>query len=158
MDILIGFGGTIFHILFTAIIIRHSSRSPALIVLIVGFICYTSLFFIPAATGLRHSFWSLSISYWFGSLSFLMVFGAIYKSVSLRMMLDLLDSPEHSLPEQDLLASYIKSTSFEDRLDVSLKSGLAEKSPEGYLLLPKGRMVARLVQGLHRAFAIKKSG
>jgi hypothetical protein len=158
MDILIGFGGAICHVLFTAIVLRQSRRSPALIALIVGFGCYACLFFIPDLTELRHSFWSMSISYWFGSLCFLMVFGAIYKSVSLKLMLDLLDIPKRRLLERDLLVGYIKGSTFEDRLVVALESGFAERLPEGYLLLPKGRRVARIVRGLQRAFAIDRSG
>ena len=38
----------------------------------------------------------MSIVFWFATLLFLMAFGALYKSVSLRILLDLLDRPGHA--------------------------------------------------------------
>jgi hypothetical protein len=87
-----------------------------------------------------------------------MLFGALYKSVSLRMLGDLSKANGHALPEQELLARYIEEDSFSRRVAILLEQGHAERTPEGLNLSSKGRRIAAGIYGLQRAFAIRASG
>ena len=90
--------------------------------------------------------------------AFLMAFGALYKSISLRILLDLLDRPGHAGLYSAILARYVAAESFENRLTVMQENGFAVPTPAGYALTDKGRRLAGLVGVLHRLFAIERSG
>jgi hypothetical protein len=100
----------------------------------------------------------VSIVFWFTALLFLMAFGALYKSISLRILLDLLDRPGQAGLYSAILGRYVAAESFESRLAVMQENGFAVLTPAGYALTDKGRRLARLVGALHRLFAIERSG
>ena len=87
-----------------------------------------------------------------------MLFGALYKSVSLRMLGDLSKTTGHALPEQELLARYIEEDSFGRRVAILLEQGHAERTAEGLALSSKGRRIAAAIDRLQQAFAIRASG
>jgi hypothetical protein len=91
-------------------------------------------------------------------LCVLMLFGALYKSVSLRMLGDLSKAAGWALPEQDLLARYIEEDSFGRRVAILLKEGHAIRTPEGLVLSRKGQRIAAAIYRLQQAFAIRASG
>ena len=159
MDILLGWLFCAIYILMTAMGIRLlHSHSPALLAVGLSFLGYLALLASAMLAFGTNSFWSISISYWFGCLCFLMVFGAVYKSISLRVLDQLALSSADRVHEKVLSDAYIKSESFDRRLDVILENGYAEKTVAGYSLLPKGQRLARIVKWFHRIFSIERSG
>ena len=104
------------------------------------------------------AFWSLSAAYWFLVLCVLMPFGALYKSVSLRMLGELSRAAGRALPEQQLLARYIEEDSFGRRVDILLAQGHAERESERLRLTAKGRRTAAGIRLLQRTLAIRTSG
>ena len=111
-----------------------------------------------AVVGRNVNFWVVSIVFWFPTLAFLMGFGAVYKSISLRILLDLLLRPGHAEAYSAILARYVAAESFESRLDVMLKNDFAVLTSAGYSLTDKGRRLAGMVSTLQRLFAIQRSG
>ena len=107
---------------------------------------------------MRVAFWPLSAAYGFLTLSLLMVFGALYKSVSLRMLGDLSKAADHALPERELLARYIEEDSFGRRVAILLEQDMAERAGDGLRLSSKGRRIAAGIHLLQRAFGIRASG
>ena len=103
-------------------------------------------------------FWPLFASYSLLSLTFLLVFGAVYKSISLRILGDLLQRPEWSDDYQGILARYIEEESYRARLSLLVSEGLAEREDAGFRLTPKGWRLATAVSNLQRFFAIRSSG
>ena len=103
-------------------------------------------------------FWPLFASYSLLSLTFLLVFGAVYKSISLRILGDLLQRPERSDDYQGILARYIEEESYRARLSLLVSEGLAEREDAGFRLTPKGWHLAKAVSNLQRFFAIRSSG
>jgi hypothetical protein len=103
-------------------------------------------------------FWPLFASYSLLSLTFLLVFGAVYKSISLRILGDLLQRPERSDDYQGILARYIEEESYRARLSLLVSEGLADREGAGFRLTPKGGRVAKAVSNLQRFFAIRSSG
>jgi hypothetical protein len=140
------------------ILLRVARRSPALIVTVSAALVYVAVLVVSSAFPARLAFWPFSAAYGFLTLSLLMVFGALYKSVSLRMLGDLSKVPGHALPEQELLARYIEEDSFGRRVAILLDQGHAERTADGLGLSIKGRRVAAAVHRLQRAFAIRASG
>jgi hypothetical protein len=103
-------------------------------------------------------FWPLSATYWFLALCFLMVFGAIYKSISLRILLDLLRRPHGTDRYDAVLGRYIEGDSYPNRLQVMVDSGLAVRDSRELRLTDKGRRLAAAVARLQALYKIERSG
>ena len=103
-------------------------------------------------------FWHLSATYWFLVLCFLMVFGAVYKSISLRILADLLKQPTRSELYACILGRYIEQESYMSRLEVMMSNGLAVRLPAGFQLTAKGRRIAAIIYTIQQAFNIQRSG
>jgi len=103
-------------------------------------------------------FWPLFASYSLLSLTFLLAFGAVYKSISLRILGDLLQRPGRSDDYQGILARYIEEESYRARLSLLLSEGLATREDARLRLTPRGWRLANAVSTLQRFFAIRSSG
>lgn len=159
MDILFGWAGAGALIVFIALAVRlNRRRSPAALAVLGALVLYPATVAVAWALANGYSFWAISIAYWFAAIVVLMVFGAVYKSVSLRMMLHLLQSPARTTDTGTLIRDYIQDDSFERRLMVAEENGFAERTPSGFVLRAKGRRLAAIVNGVQRAFAIETSG
>lgn len=153
-----GAAGALVWFLVVLVLLRVSKRSPALIVIASAPLVYLALLVVLPAISQRLAFWPFSAAYGFLALCVLMLFGALYKSVSLRMLGDLSKAAGYSLPEQELLARYIEEDSFGRRVAILLEQGHAERTAEGLELSSKGRRIAAGIHLLQRAFAIRASG
>jgi hypothetical protein len=153
-----GAAGALVWLAAVLVLLRVSKRSPALIVVASAGVVYVALLAVSPAISNRLSFWTFSATYGFLALCVLMLFGALYKSVSLRMLGDLSKTADHALPEQELLARYIEEDSFGRRVAILLEEGHAERTAAGLALSHKGRRIAGAIHQLQQAFAIRASG
>jgi hypothetical protein len=153
-----GVAGALVWLAVVLVLLRVSKRSPALIVIASAGVVYVALLAVSPAIFHRLAFWPFSAAYGFLTLCGLMLFGALYKSVSLRMLGDLSKTAGHDLPEQELLARYIEEDSFARRVAILLEQGHAERTAEGLALSSKGRRIAAGIARLQQAFAIRASG
>lgn len=153
-----GFLAGLAYVGCVALVLRRGRGSPAGVAIILAVGGYLVLLAVVLVAGVAASFWALSICYWFVAVSFLMLFGAVYKSISLRMIIDLYERPDRSAPEDAVRAGYVEADSFESRLAVMVQSGFVREVAGGYVLLPKGRRVAEAAAVLQKAFAIERSG
>ena len=103
-------------------------------------------------------FWPTSAAYWLPTLTFLLAFGAIFKSISLRILFDLLEMPEQSDRKDAILARYVRQESYEARLRILEADGLAIRHPDGFRLTRKGRAMGRTVGAVQKVFKIERSG
>jgi membrane-bound metal-dependent hydrolase YbcI (DUF457 family) len=88
-------------------LLRTMRRSPALIMTSSAILVYLALL-AGAVAPVLIAFWPLSAAYWFLALCVLMPFGALYKSVSLRMLGDLSRAAGYHTPSR-LVAQTMKS-------------------------------------------------
>ncbi len=152
----LGFGA---YVAAVVILLRALSRwTPVLIVTAASIGMYLAMLGAAAGLARRVLFWPLSASYWFLALCFLMAFGAIYKSISLRILLDLLDRPNRSDSYKAVLERYVEQESYHDRLAILLAHGLATREPGGFRLTRKGRRTAAAIHAVQRFFKIERSG
>jgi hypothetical protein len=146
------------YVLTLALALRTSKHSPA--ALSVG--SAVAIYFATLAAGAFAAehllFWYFSAAYCFLTLSFLMVFGAVYKSISLRILLELLERAGGTDSYDSLLERYVAGSSFSDRLEIMISAQLATRSSTGYALTGRGRLIARAVAAMQRAFGIARSG
>ena len=154
-------GGIGLFVAYVAVVmaaLRLSSREPAGLVILAAAFVYAIGLPLLAAIGIPVNVWYLTVVYGFLALSFLMVFGAVYKSLSLRMLLDLLQARGHALDERHLAERYIKAQSFHDRLVVMVEKGLAQRMGARIGLSARGRRVAGAARALQTLYRIEKSG
>ena len=96
--------------------------------------------------------------YWFLVMGFLFYYFSLKKSVSVRILTDLLDSDQKKLEYNHLLNNYLTQDSFLNRLNVLLNRNLIVHENNGYTLTKKGRRVASLYIKFQKLFLIKNSG
>ncbi|EKD85655.1 MAG: hypothetical protein ACD_37C00664G0004 [uncultured bacterium] len=132
-----------------------TNRSPAVLLCLTSLIVYVFGLIGVGLFNFSLKFFEFSASYWFFSFSLMMVFFAIYKSISLRMMLNLQIQPA-SLEE--IFANYIEQESYKARLNILIKNGFAEKSNLGYQPTLKGWRYARFIAAIQKLFNIQQSG
>ena len=92
------------------------------------------------------------------TICFLMVFGAVYKSISLRILAELCMRPGRRDDYQAILGRYVHSESFKGRVRILIADGLATDDGDGLMLTRKGRRIAGAVAALQRLFRIERSG
>lgn len=133
-------------------------RAPATFVCAAGSAVYTALLAVSAATGNTIAFWPVSALYWFLFLAFLVLFLVVYRSVSLRILGDLLDRPGHAEPYERLFENYLRSETVAARLALLVEIGNVRQGAPGLELTDKGRRNGRIVAALQRLFKIEFGG
>lgn len=133
-------------------------RSPALIAVGTAFLAAVASAPVALVAPANANYWHSFIVFSFSTLLYLMIFGATYKSISLRILLDLLRAPERKLSADKLFANYVSQESFHARIEVMVAHGLARRLPEGIHLTPKGRRFASAIEKVQRLYNIESSG
>src|SRR5262249_26088420 len=151
--------GFLIYVATVAVVLHQSwTRSPARTAIAAALLVYAS---VIASAILREgsaNFWTLSIFFWFPTVVFLMAFGATYKSISLRILVDLLGCPAQALLCVAVLAGCVEAERCEKRLEVTLEDGFATRTAEGYALSAMVRRMTRAVSALQGPFAIARGG
>jgi len=104
------------------------------------------------------NFWAFAVSYSFFVLCFLMAFGALYKSISLRILHDLSKKVGRAEIYDAVLGRYIAEESFQNRLIVILRNGLAVRVGDCFALTERGHSIAASMRAVQKAFGIMHSG
>lgn len=133
--------------------------SPALLVCGSAVCVYFFGLIYIGAQDWRILFFAFSSLYWFLTMSLIMVFGAVYKSISLRMMLHLLSQPGKTDSYEAILESYIKNQSYLQRIEILVEKKWLEKSEKSvFRLTKKGCRFAERLWLIQRIFSIQESG
>jgi hypothetical protein len=133
-------------------------RSPAALVVALAWLFALALAPAGALAGLPANYWRALVAFCFFTLCYLMIFGATYKSISLRILLDLARAPSRRLSAEQILSRFVEQESFSARIDAMRAQGLAFASPDGLTLTPRGRRLAVATRLLHRLYRIERSG
>jgi hypothetical protein len=157
-SVIAAIAGFVCYLGVSMLLLRRSSASPAVVVTLAALAMYPATLAATLLLGRTIGFWPFSAAYWFLSLIFLMVFGAVYKSISLRILLDLLERPGRSDEYAAVMQRYVSEESFERRLLVMLDAGLAARGADGFRLTEKGRRISSIVRRVQAVFAIEASG
>lgn len=144
--------------LIAAVIQLHVIRfiTPVIIVCLTSLIVY-SLGFL-AIFNIPIHFFHYSSVYWFLCLSFLLIFGAIYKSISLRILLSLDSAPHKREKYEVILEKYIKNQSYSRRVEILLEQRFASMQNGALILTNKGRRLAQCLLAFQKVFMIEVSG
>jgi hypothetical protein len=142
----------------TPLLLRlRPASEPAAVVLAAAAAFWLLSLAALLAAGQRVNFWAFSITYGFLALCFLMAFGAIYKSISLRVVAHLFGLPAHAAPGHALERQVLEA-SYQERLEIIAEKRYAHRAGESYTLSPSGSRIAARARRLQSAFRIMRSG
>lgn len=106
----------------------------------------------------RDAFWSFTALYGFLFMAFLQAFAVIYKSISLRMLVEIAGLPQRSLAVDEAHRTLVVDGAYARRLAGLEKGGLLRRDGDKIHMTEKGRSTARRIAALQRFFGIERSG
>lgn len=130
---------------------------PTAVVMGVIPVAWVGALAVLLGAGHKVNFWVFSAGYCFFVLGFLMAFGAIYKSISLRILLHLSRQPDHS-DDFESLSRGTLDESFRNRLAIIEEKRYAVRQGNAFALTERGARIARSAGRLQRIFGIARSG
>ena len=152
----VAFGAFVFVVVLAPRV--RDIKSPATLVCAAGVGVYVARLAVSTATADEIAFWPFTALFWFLFLIFLVFFLVVYRSVSLRLLSELLDRPGHREAYDALLDDYLRLETLEARLGLLIETGNAGRTEAGLQLTDRGRRNGRFVATLQRLFRIEFSG
>ncbi|WP_028137056.1 hypothetical protein [Bradyrhizobium japonicum] len=98
-------------------------------------------------------YWDAASIFGFCVMAYVFAFGAVYKSVSLEILLGLVDRPRRSAPLSDIAERQVPAL-FQGRIGNLVDGGLVEPLDSHFAATAAGRAMADRVGHLRRAFGI----
>ena len=103
-------------------------------------------------------FWSFTACFWFLLMVHYFLFFGFLKSVSVRVLCDLYNSPSNELNLKRLLIQYLKEESFKKRIDILLEKEMVTYIKGKYSLTKKSRFIISKFIIIQNLFMVKESG
>lgn len=101
----------------------------------------------------QFQYWDAASVFGFFVMAYVFAFGAVYKSVSLEILLGLVDRPGRAAPLSEIVEKQVPDL-FRGRIENLVDSGLVEPDGPRFMATPAGRNMARHIGRLRRAFGI----
>lgn len=107
--------------------------------------------------GAINYYWHCAAFFALGVMLFVFGFSAVYKSISLRLLVVLAQTPGKAIAMVDIQEQLVLKN-FRERATMLTATGLVVLTPEGYLLSESGRRMAHKIQAVRALFGAKASG
>jgi hypothetical protein len=101
----------------------------------------------------QFQYWDAASIFGFCVMAYVFAFGAVYKSVSLDILLSVVDRPERRAPLSEIVEQQVPDL-FQGRIRNLVDGGLVERTGSHFAATTAGRTMARRVGQLRRAFGI----
>jgi hypothetical protein len=131
--------------------------SPVVILAFAFFMAHALSSLLGAALIYPFAYWNAAAVFCFGVMSYIFVFGAVYKSISLRLLLDLSRRPGRTIEFSDISDRQIPEI-FIERSAILIEGGLVNADGDTFLPTPAGRKLAARIARVRRLFAIGDTG
>ena len=109
------------------------------------------------ACGAQFTYWHGAAFYWFCVIVFLFVYSAVYKSVSLRVLLRLSQPNGNSVTFDEISRQLIRPR-FEERATILVEAGHVEFRQGHFEVTEKGRGMAARFRRVRRLLGIENAG
>lgn len=141
------------------LIVRASSLSipPVIILAITAVISHLASVVIGAMTVAQFQYWDAASVFGFGAMAYIFAFGAVYKSVSLDILLSLASRPGREAPLSDIVEHQVPNL-LRARTAILVDGGLAACVDSSFVATTSGQKTAARIAGLRRAFGIGSTG
>jgi len=156
LSIAILFG--LMHMTLVVLLIRKvlPNALPPIADHVVSAILLLILMLVVYSVAVPFNFYLAFSAFVFLIAAYLFIFGAVYKSLSLRFLLAL--KFEGGRASFSLLDDLVTTPSFVGRVELLCSMGLAEREGGSYQITPKGAVMARKILLLRRLFGISTTG
>ncbi|MCK1359534.1 hypothetical protein [Bradyrhizobium sp. 199] len=101
----------------------------------------------------QFQYWDAASIFGFCVMGYVFAFGAVYKSVSLDILLGVVDRPERRAPLSEIVEQQVPAL-FQGRIGNLVDGGLVEPADSHFTATAAGRTMASRVGQLRRAFGI----
>lgn len=138
---------------------RSSTRSipPVIILAIAAVISHFTSVTIGAVAVAQFQYWDAASIFGFGAMAYVFAFGAVYKSVSLDILLNLANRPGREAAVSDIVERQIPSL-FCARTAILVDGGLAACAGSSFVVTASGQKLAARIAGLRHVFGIGNTG
>ena len=120
--------------------------SAASVFIVTAFLCGQSV-----------AYWHFAAIFGCGTVGTLFLYGAVLKSLSLRMQATLLAAPDNAL-SIDTLSARVVEPAFAARTELLVQSGMTQVADEKFAITPAGRHTAQRLNSIRRALNIDTLG
>lgn len=162
MSFVIGLiGVVIFALLAPALQLIARARAwplaPVTLIAIAAIVSHALGVILGALLLAQFQYWHAASIFGFFVMAYVFAFGAVYKSVSLDILLGLVSRPERSAPLSVIVEQQVPHL-FQGRIDVLVDGGLVEAENSHFSPTAAGRSMAGRVGRLRSTFGIGDTG
>ena len=133
------------------------STPPAILLGVAAIITHVLSVALGVMNVTQFQYWNAASIFGFGVMGYVFAFGAVYKSVSLEILLDVAQRPGHAAPLADIV-DRLAPDIFRRRADILVDGGQVERIGASFAVTVKGRAFAGKLARVRRAFAVGDSG
>lgn len=138
---------------------RHvaTSVSPVLTLAAAFLLAHVTTSLLGTKLTPSFQYWTAASAFCFGAMVYVYVFGAVLKSVSLGILLDLTRRPGRTI-EFEMIAEHQIPQIFSERCNLLVDAGMVVRENDEFVPTAAGRKLAARVAWVRRLFAIGDSG
>jgi hypothetical protein len=134
-----------------------SPVAPVTILAIAAVTSHGASVLLGAETVQHFQYWNAASIFGFGVMGYVFAFGAVYKSVSLEILLEVAQRPGHAAPLSDIV-DRLAPDIFRGRAEILVSGGQAERTGGSFVATMAGRTLAARVARIRRKFVVGDSG
>lgn len=132
------------------------STSPVVFLAAAAVIAHLTTSLLAANLVSSFQYWTATSVFCFGGMMYVQVFGAVLKSVSLGILLDLASRPDGRIDLDEILLQRLPRI-FAERCDILIATGMVAREQDEFVPTDAGRKLAARVSRLRRLFGIGDS-
>lgn len=161
-SLLIGIIGVVAFVAFAPVlqfVARRLARPmpPVICLAVAAIVSHLACVALGVMTVQPFQYWNAASIFSFGVMGYVFAFGAVYKSVSIEILLDLAKRNERQVPLSELVEHKVPDI-FLGRTNVLVDSALVERVGSSFAVTAAGQKLAGRIARLRRAFAIGDTG
>ncbi|MGY8637247.1 hypothetical protein RAD15_32755 [Bradyrhizobium sp. 14AA] len=137
--------------------VRAWSLAPVILLAIAAIVSHLLGVVLGVLTLPQFRYWDAASIFGFGVMGYVFAFGAAYKSVSLDILLGLVDRPDRTAPLSHVVDRQVPDL-FRGRTSILVDGGLVEQVDSRFEPTAAGQTMASRISRLRHAFGIGDTG
>jgi hypothetical protein len=134
-----------------------STLPPVMVLAIAALIAHVGIVAFGMCFVPQFKYWNATSIFSFGAMSYIFAFGAVYKSVSLEILLGIAERPGRAVPASEIVEHKVPEI-LRGRTQILVDSGLVARAGLSFSVTAAGQALADRIMRLRRLFAIGDSG
>ena len=134
-----------------------SPIAPVTILAIAAIVSHVGSLLLGVMTVRQFQYWDAASIFGFGVMLYVFAFGAVYKSVSLEVLVDLAQRPGRTATLSDIVERRVPDI-FRGRTEILVDGGQVERAGSSFVVTAAGGTIAGRIAQIRRAFRIGDTG